>query len=29
MRVVPGKYEVMVGSSSADQDLKKTTITIK
>ena len=29
MRVVPGKYELMVGSSSADKDLKKTTITIK
>ena len=24
MRVVPGRYEVMVGSSSADKDLKKT-----
>jgi beta-glucosidase len=29
MRVVPGKYEVMVGSSSADKDLKKTIVTIK
>ena len=29
MRVVPGKYELMVGSSSADSDLKKTTMTIK
>ena len=29
MRVVPGKYELMVGSSSADKDLKKTTMTIK
>lgn len=29
MRVVPGKYEVMVGSSSADKDLKKMTVEIK
>ena len=29
MRVVPGKYEMMVGSSSADKDLKKTIVTIK
>ena len=29
MRVVPGKYELMVGSSSADKDLKKTTMTLK
>ena len=29
MRVVPGRYELMVGSSSADKDLKKTIITIK
>lgn len=27
MKVVPGSYEVMVGSSSADKDLK--TITVK
>ena len=29
MRVLPGKYELMVGSSSADKDLKKTTVTLK
>ena len=29
MRVVPGKYELMVCSSSADKDLKKTTMTLK
>ena len=29
MRVVPGRYEVMVGSSSADKDLKKITVNIK
>lgn len=29
MRVVPGKYELMVGSSSADKDLKKIIVTIK
>ena len=29
MRVVPGKYEVMVGSSSADKDLKKIQVAIK
>ena len=29
MRVVPGKYELMVGNSSADKDLKKITVTIK
>ena len=29
MRVVPGQYEVMVGSSSADKDLKKTVVNIK
>ena len=28
MRVVPGKYELMVGSSSADNDLKKAVVTI-
>ena len=28
MRVVPGHYEVMVGSSSADKDLKKITVTV-
>ncbi len=29
MRVVPGQYEVMVGTSSADHDLQKTTVQIK
>ena len=29
MRVVPGKYELMVGNSSADQDQKKITINLK
>ena len=29
MRVVPGKYELMVGNSSANKDLKKAIITIK
>lgn len=29
MRVVPGKYELMVGSSSADNDLKKITVDIQ
>ena len=29
MRVVPGKYEVMVGTSSADKDLQKFVVTIK
>ena len=29
MRVVPGMYELMVGNSSADKDLKKTIVTIK
>jgi beta-glucosidase len=29
MRVVPGKYELMVGSSSADKDLKKVIVNIK
>jgi beta-glucosidase len=29
MRVVPGKYELMVGSSSDDKDLKKVEISIK
>ena len=29
MRVVPGKYEMMVGNSSADRDQKKTVITIR
>ena len=28
MRVVPGKYEIMVGNSSADKDLKKITVDI-
>ena len=29
MRVVPGKYEIMVGNSSADKDLKKIQVNIK
>jgi beta-glucosidase len=29
MRVIPGKYELMVGNSSADKDLKKILVTIK
>ena len=29
MRIVPGKYEIMVGNSSADNDLQKITATIK
>ena len=29
MRVVPGRYELMVGSSSADADLRKITVAIK
>ena len=29
MRVVPGKYEVMVGHSSADSDLQKILVSIK
>ena len=29
MRVVPGRYEIMVGNSSADHDLKKLTVTVK
>ncbi len=29
MRVVPGRYEVMVGNSSADSDLQKITVNIK
>jgi beta-glucosidase len=29
MRVVPGKYEIFVGTSSADKDLQKITVTIK
>ena len=29
MRVVPGKYEIMVGNCSADKDLKKITINLK
>ena len=29
MRIVPGKYEVMVGSSSADKDLKRIQVAIK
>ena len=29
MRIVPGKYEIMVGSSSADKDLKRITVNVK
>ena len=29
MRVVPGRYELMVGSSSADKDLKRITVNIQ
>ena len=29
MRVKPGKYEILVGTSSLDKDLKKQTITIQ
>ena len=29
MRVIPGKYELMVGNSSANKDLKKIEVTIK
>ena len=29
MRVVPGKYELMVGNSSTDNDLKKITVSIR
>ena len=29
MRVVPGKYELMVGTSSADSDLQKVVVTVK
>ena len=29
MRVVPGKYEIMVGSSSADKDLKRIRVNVK
>ena len=29
MRVVPGKYDIMVGNSSADKDLNKITINLK
>jgi beta-glucosidase len=29
MRVVPGRYELMVGSSSADKDLKKIQVNIQ
>ena len=29
MRVVPGQYEVMVGTSSDDKDLRKMTVTLK
>ena len=29
MRVVPGKYELLVGTSSADKDLQKKIVTIK
>jgi len=29
IRVVPGKYELMVGNSSADKDLKQILVNIK
>ena len=29
MRVVPGRYELMAGSSSADKDLKRILVTVK
>lgn len=29
MRVVPGKYEIMVGTSSADKDLKRISVDVK
>ena len=29
MRIVPGKYEIMVGSSSDDKDLKRITVNVK
>ena len=29
MRVVPGKYELMVGASSADKDLKKIVVNVR
>ena len=29
MRVVPGEYEIMLGSSSADKDLKRITVNVK
>lgn len=29
MRVVPGKYDIMVGSSSADKDLKHISVDVK
>ena len=29
MRIVPGKYELMVGASSADKDLKKQVVNVK
>ena len=29
MRVVPGRYELMVGNSSRDIDLQKFTVTVK
>ena len=29
MRVVPGKYELMVGTSSADKDLQKIQVNVK
>jgi beta-glucosidase len=28
MRVKPGKYEILVGTSSKDKDLKKITVTL-
>jgi beta-glucosidase len=29
MRIIPGQYELMMGSSSADKDLKKIVVTVK
>jgi beta-glucosidase len=29
IRVVPGRYELMVGASSADKDLKKITVMVE
>lgn len=29
MRVVPGRYDIMVGTSSADKDLKRISVDVK